>query len=70
MWAGVHRVFKDKPGGLVVDYLGLADEPQEGADHLYRKRRQRKDRLLFLEADSRALGHGAAKKSAGALLTS
>lgn len=26
MWAGVHRVFKDKPGGLVVDYLGLADE--------------------------------------------
>ena len=24
--AGVNRVFKDKPGGLVVDYLGLADE--------------------------------------------
>src|SRR5690606_22702852 len=22
----VNRVFKDKPGGLVVDYLGLADE--------------------------------------------
>ncbi len=24
--ARVNRVFKDKPGGLVVDYLGLADE--------------------------------------------
>ena len=27
--ARVNRVFKDKPGGLVVDYLGLADELQE-----------------------------------------
>lgn len=25
-WARVNRVFKDKPGGLVVDYLGLADQ--------------------------------------------
>jgi type I site-specific restriction-modification system R (restriction) subunit len=24
--ARVSRVFKDKPGGLAVDYLGLADE--------------------------------------------
>src|SRR6201997_4696571 len=24
--ARVNRVFKDKPGGLVVDYLGLADQ--------------------------------------------
>ena len=24
--ARVNRVFQDKPGGLVVDYLGLADE--------------------------------------------
>ena len=24
--ARVNRVFKDKPGGLVVDYLGLAEE--------------------------------------------
>src|SRR5439155_4323354 len=24
--ARVNRVFKDKPGGLVVDYLGIADE--------------------------------------------
>ncbi len=27
--AGVNRVFKDKPGGLVVDYLGLAQELKE-----------------------------------------
>ena len=25
-FARVNRVFRDKPGGLVVDYLGLADE--------------------------------------------
>ena len=24
--ARVNRVFKDKPGGLVVDYLGIADQ--------------------------------------------
>ena len=29
--ARVNRVFKDKPGGLVVDYLGIADAAQEGA---------------------------------------
>ncbi len=27
--ARVNRVFKDKPGGLVVDYLGIADELKE-----------------------------------------
>jgi type I restriction enzyme R subunit len=27
--ARVNRVFRDKPGGLVVDYLGLADELRE-----------------------------------------
>jgi len=27
--ARVNRVFKDKPGGLVVDYLGLADQLRE-----------------------------------------
>ena len=26
--ARVHRIFKDKPDGLVVDYLGLAREPK------------------------------------------
>jgi len=25
--ARVNRVFRDRPGGLVVDYLGLAHEP-------------------------------------------
>ena len=29
--ARVNRVFRDKPGGLVVDYLGLADQLQAGA---------------------------------------
>ena len=32
--ARVNRVFKDKPGGLVVDYLGLADELKQ-ALHTY-----------------------------------
>lgn len=32
--ARVNRVFKDKPGGLVVDYLGLADELRD-ALHTY-----------------------------------
>ena len=27
--ARVNRVFKDKPGGLIVDYLGLADQLKE-----------------------------------------
>ncbi|MDY7091557.1 MAG: type I restriction endonuclease subunit R [Acidobacteriota bacterium] len=32
--ARVNRVFKDKPGGLVVDYLGIADELKK-ALHIY-----------------------------------
>jgi len=28
--ARVNRVFRDKPGGLVVDYLGLADQFKHG----------------------------------------
>ena len=39
--ARVNRVFKDKPGGLVVDYLGLADELKAGARDLHRERRHR-----------------------------
>ena len=42
--ARVNRVFKDKPGGLVVDYLGLADELQAGARDLHRERRHGQDR--------------------------
>ena len=39
--ARVNRVFKDKPGGLVVDYLGLAHELKKGARKLHRERRHR-----------------------------
>ncbi len=39
--ARVNRVFRDKPGGLVVDYLGLADELRKRARRLHRKRRAR-----------------------------
>ncbi len=31
--ARVNRVFKDKPGGLVVDYLGLADQLKRALSH-------------------------------------
>ncbi len=41
--ARVNRVFKDKPGGLVVDYLGLARRVETGAGHLHRKRRHTAD---------------------------
>ncbi len=37
--ARVNRVFKDKPGGLVVDYLGLAEELQQRAGRLHPERR-------------------------------
>ena len=37
--ARVNRVFRDKPGGLVVDYLGLADQLKKRARHLHRERR-------------------------------
>jgi type I restriction enzyme R subunit len=37
--ARVNRVFKDKPGGLVVDYLGIADELKKAlADYTERDR--------------------------------
>lgn len=31
--ARVNRVFKDKPGGLIVDYIGIADELKEALTH-------------------------------------
>ena len=37
--ARVNRVFKDKPGGLVVDYLGLANDLRQALVHLHRERR-------------------------------
>ncbi len=42
--ARVNRVFKDKPGGLIVDYLGLAHELKRGAGGLHRERRAGRDR--------------------------
>ena len=30
--ARANRVFRDKPGGLVVDYLGLADQLKKALD--------------------------------------
>ena len=41
--ARVNRVFQDKPGGLVVDYLGLADELRKALATYTRERRQRQD---------------------------
>ena len=37
--ARVNRVFRDKPGGLVVDYLGLADQLKHAPGHVHRERR-------------------------------
>jgi type I restriction enzyme, R subunit len=44
--ARVNRVFRDKPGGLVVDYLGIADELRRGARGVHRVRRHRQGRDL------------------------
>ena len=41
--ARVNRVFRDKPGGLIVDYLGLAPRAQAGSRDLYRERRHGQD---------------------------
>ena len=42
--ARVNRVFKDKPGGLVVDYLGLAHELRRALATYNRERRHRNHR--------------------------
>ena len=39
--ARVNRVFRDKPGGLVVDYLGLADQLKHALATYTAERRQR-----------------------------
>ena len=39
--ARVNRVFRDKPGGLVVDYLGLADELRKALAVVHGERRPR-----------------------------
>jgi type I restriction enzyme R subunit len=35
--ARVNRVFKDKQGGLVVDYIGIANELKSGAQGIHRQ---------------------------------
>ena len=40
--ARVNRVFRDKPGGLVVDYLGIADDLRKALSDLHRERRPRR----------------------------
>ena len=45
--ARVNRVFKDKPGGLVVDYLGIADQLKEAL-----KNYTEGDRQLTQKADA------------------
>ena len=42
--ARVNRVFRDKPGGLVVDYLGLAHELKRAPRDLHGEWRHRADR--------------------------
>ena len=49
--ARVNRVFKDKPGGLIVDYVGLAHELKRAERDLRRERRRRRD-------GARAVGNG------------
>ena len=44
--ARVNRVFRDKPGGLVVDYLGLADQLKQALGDLHRERRARATRAI------------------------
>jgi type I restriction enzyme R subunit len=38
--ARVNRVFKNKPGGLVVDYIGIANELKAALKDLHRRQRQ------------------------------
>ena len=50
----VNRVFKDKPGGLVVDYLGLANDLRKGGRQLQQERRP-KGKAAFDKADAVAV---------------
>ncbi len=46
--ARVNRVFKDKPGGLVVDYIGIATELKEALS-TYTKRKPESEPIDFIE---------------------
>ena len=54
--ARVNRVFRDKPGGLVVDYLGLADQLKQALATYTRQRRQRQPESRYGEGDRRHAG--------------
>src|SRR5690606_32653737 len=65
--ARVNRVFKDKPGGLVVDYIGIANELRQALREYTRARGRGKpameaqDALPILEEKMhvlRAMMHG------------
>ena len=49
----VNRVFRDKPGGLVVDYLGLADDLKKAVDNYTRS--GGKGKAAFDKADAIAV---------------
>ena len=38
--ARVNRVFSDKPGGLVVDYIGIGEDLRASLERLQRRRHQ------------------------------
>jgi hypothetical protein len=46
--ASVNRVFRDNTGGLVVDYLGLADRLNKALGNLQRERRPERSDLRRL----------------------
>ncbi len=50
--ARVNRVFKDKPGGLIVDYIGIADQLEKSLS-LYTK--EQRDNLLVVLSNVLAL---------------
>ena len=54
--ARVNRVFKDKPGGLVVDYLGLAHELKRAFGNIHGERRHRADGAGSGRGGGRAAG--------------
>ena len=54
--ARVNRVFKDKPGGLVVDYLGIAHELKLALAYVHRERRQGADGIATGRSGRRDAG--------------
>ena len=36
--ARVNRIFRDKPGGLVVDFIGIGEELKEASEEIHARR--------------------------------